>query len=74
MSLAVIVLAAGLGTRMKSETPKVLHPLLANRSSTMFSMQSPAESGKNIVVVNPQGETVRTALAGRISHSPSRRR
>ena len=29
--LAAIVLAAGLGTRMHSETPKHLHPLLGRR-------------------------------------------
>ena len=29
--LAAIVLAAGLGTRMRSETPKHLHPLLGRR-------------------------------------------
>jgi bifunctional UDP-N-acetylglucosamine pyrophosphorylase / glucosamine-1-phosphate N-acetyltransferase len=30
-SLAAVVLAAGLGTRMRSETPKHLHPLLGRR-------------------------------------------
>jgi bifunctional UDP-N-acetylglucosamine pyrophosphorylase / glucosamine-1-phosphate N-acetyltransferase len=31
LSLAAVVLAAGLGTRMRSETPKHLHPLLGRR-------------------------------------------
>ncbi|TML71656.1 MAG: glycosyl transferase family 2, partial [Actinobacteria bacterium] len=31
MSLAAIVMAAGQGTRMKSATPKHLHPLLGRR-------------------------------------------
>ena len=30
-ALAAVVLAAGLGTRMRSETPKHLHPLLGRR-------------------------------------------
>ena len=28
MSLAVVIMAAGMGTRMKSRIPKVLHPVL----------------------------------------------
>lgn len=66
MSLAVIVLAAGLGTRMKSETPKVLHPLLGKPIiNHVLDAVTPLNPAKTIVVVNPQGEAVRTALAGR---------
>ena len=31
MPLAAVIMAAGLGTRMKSATPKHLHPLLGRR-------------------------------------------
>lgn len=66
MSLAVIVLAAGLGTRMKSATPKVLHPLLGKPViNHVLDAVQPLNPAKTIVVVNPQGTSVREALAGR---------
>lgn len=66
MSLAVIVLAAGLGTRMKSATPKVLHPLLGKPViNHVLDAITPLNPAKTIVVVNPQGAAVREALAGR---------
>lgn len=66
VSLAVIVLAAGLGTRMKSATPKVLHPLLGKPVIThVLDAVAPLKPSKIVVVINPQGTMVRDALAGR---------
>jgi bifunctional UDP-N-acetylglucosamine pyrophosphorylase/glucosamine-1-phosphate N-acetyltransferase len=51
---AAVVLAAGLGTRMKSATPKVLHPV-AGRPMVGHLMATLAELGaeKTVVVVSP---------------------
>jgi bifunctional UDP-N-acetylglucosamine pyrophosphorylase / glucosamine-1-phosphate N-acetyltransferase len=64
-SLAAIVLAAGLGTRMRSETPKHLHPLLGRRLAD-WVVEAVRGLGPNplVVVTSPdardafQGETV----------------
>ncbi|RME75939.1 MAG: UDP-N-acetylglucosamine diphosphorylase/glucosamine-1-phosphate N-acetyltransferase [Chloroflexi bacterium] len=58
-NLAVVVMAAGMGTRMKSKTPKVLHPLLEKPLlwhvlQAVFALQ-PA---KTVVVVGHQSEQV----------------
>jgi bifunctional UDP-N-acetylglucosamine pyrophosphorylase/glucosamine-1-phosphate N-acetyltransferase len=61
---AAIVLAAGLGTRMKSRLPKVLHPL-AGRPMIQMLLDSVAQAGitKNVVVVGKGAETVTKAVA-----------
>lgn len=64
MTLQVVVLAAGKGTRMKSALPKVLHPiagkpLLGHVIATAQSL-SPA---KIVVVYGHGGEAVRNAFA-----------
>ncbi len=63
-SLAVIVLAAGQGTRMKSRTPKVLHgiggrPLVAHVLDAAHAL-SPE---RLVVVVRHEREAVATAIA-----------
>ncbi len=60
MSLAVIVLAAGMGKRMKSEIPKVLHPLLGRPmlSYVLDSVES-LSPRKTVVVVGHGSEEVR---------------
>ncbi len=50
MSFAVVVLAAGKGTRMKSRLPKVLHPLLG-RPLVWYAAQAGLEAGADRVVV-----------------------
>ncbi|WP_457630540.1 bifunctional UDP-N-acetylglucosamine diphosphorylase/glucosamine-1-phosphate N-acetyltransferase GlmU [Oceanithermus sp.] len=50
MSFAVVVLAAGKGTRMKSRLPKVLHPLLG-RPLVEYAARASLEAGAGRVVV-----------------------
>ena len=65
-TLAVVVLAAGKGTRMKSMLPKVLQPL-AGRPLLMHSLASVAalKPAQTVVVVGHGAEQVETALAGK---------
>ncbi len=64
MTLNIVILAAGRGSRMKSETPKVLHtiankPLLGHVLDTAAAL----ESGNTIVVYGHGGEHVRQTFA-----------
>lgn len=61
--VAVAILAAGRGTRMKSQLPKVLHPL-GGRSLVERVIQSCLEINpiRRIVIVGYEGEKVKTAL------------
>jgi bifunctional UDP-N-acetylglucosamine pyrophosphorylase/glucosamine-1-phosphate N-acetyltransferase len=60
--LSTIILAAGKGTRMKSDLVKVLHPLLGvpMLSYPIDLSLNGINSGKTIVVVGYQGEKIRT--------------
>ncbi|RZM79788.1 bifunctional UDP-N-acetylglucosamine diphosphorylase/glucosamine-1-phosphate N-acetyltransferase GlmU [Leptolyngbya iicbica] len=62
--LAVVVLAAGKGTRMKSSLPKVLHPL-GGRSLVECVLDSltDVDPTHRLVVVGYEADQVRTALA-----------
>lgn len=60
MSLAVIVLAAGMGKRMKSEIPKVLHPVLGRPMlSYVLDAVESLSPRKTVVVVGHGSEEVR---------------
>lgn len=63
--IAAIILAAGKGTRMKSDLHKVLHPI-AGRPMLMHLMASIAEAGasEQVVVVGAGREQVEAALSG----------
>lgn len=67
----MLVLAAGLGTRMKSDLPKVLHVLgdmpLAARVIKKISILKPS---KIVVVVGHKAEMVRKTLGGFIKKNP----
>jgi bifunctional UDP-N-acetylglucosamine pyrophosphorylase / glucosamine-1-phosphate N-acetyltransferase len=61
-----IVLAAGLGTRMKSRLPKVLHPICGRPMIEYVLDAADAATGSRpIVVWSPAVEAVREAVAGR---------
>lgn len=63
--LAIIVLAAGKGTRMKSDLHKVLHPI-AGRPMLMHLMASAAElsPARQVVVAGHGREQLENALGG----------
>jgi bifunctional UDP-N-acetylglucosamine pyrophosphorylase/glucosamine-1-phosphate N-acetyltransferase len=63
--LAVVIMAAGKGTRLKSQRPKVLHeiggkPLVAHVIAAASKIVTPAEI---YVIIGHQAEKVRAALA-----------
>src|SRR5262245_40035676 len=61
-----VVLAAGMGTRMKSDLPKVLVPVLGRPMiEYVLDALSAAAIGRTIVVIGYRAEDVRQALAGR---------
>jgi bifunctional UDP-N-acetylglucosamine pyrophosphorylase/glucosamine-1-phosphate N-acetyltransferase len=65
--ITVVILAAGLGTRMKSKKPKVLHeagglPLVDHVVRTALEVAPPE---RVIIVVGQQGEAVRAVLQER---------
>ncbi|MGH3000524.1 MAG: NTP transferase domain-containing protein, partial [Gaiellaceae bacterium] len=49
--LAAVVMAGGLGTRMKSATPKHLHPLLGRRMVDWVIAAAHASGASPVVVV-----------------------
>lgn len=63
--IAAIVLAAGKGTRMKSDLHKVLHPI-AGRPMLLHLMASvdTLNPAKKVVVVGDKADQIETALAG----------
>ena len=65
MKLGVAILAAGMGKRMRSSLPKVLHPL-AGRPMLAHVVDAAARIGaqRTVVVYGHGGEQVRSVLAG----------
>lgn len=65
MAHAVVILAAGLGTRMKSKLPKVLHPLMG-KPLVGYCIDTAFASGaeKVVVVIGHGAELVRKTFAG----------
>ncbi|MFO1537105.1 MAG: bifunctional UDP-N-acetylglucosamine diphosphorylase/glucosamine-1-phosphate N-acetyltransferase GlmU [Actinomycetota bacterium] len=63
--LSAVVLAAGEGTRMRSATPKVLHPL-CGRAMVLHVLDALATLAPTrcVVVVRGRGDAVETAIAG----------
>jgi bifunctional UDP-N-acetylglucosamine pyrophosphorylase/glucosamine-1-phosphate N-acetyltransferase len=66
MSLRVVILAAGLGTRMKSSQPKMLH-LLCGRPMILWALDvaESVDPGKPVLVVGHGAEAVRALVGGK---------
>ncbi len=62
MATVAVILAAGLGTRMKSRLPKVLHPILGDPSLLWVLRALPPGLGGAVVVVHHGKEKVLAAL------------
>jgi bifunctional UDP-N-acetylglucosamine pyrophosphorylase / glucosamine-1-phosphate N-acetyltransferase len=61
-----IILAAGIGKRMGSDLPKVLHPVLGRPMlEHVLDAVRDAGVGRSIVVIGHQADRVRAAVAGR---------
>jgi bifunctional UDP-N-acetylglucosamine pyrophosphorylase/glucosamine-1-phosphate N-acetyltransferase len=71
--LAAIVLAAGKGTRMKSRTAKVLHPI-GGRPLAWYPVKCALDAGASpvVVVVGHQAEAVEAALVASLPGAPLR--
>ena len=66
MELSLIVLAAGLGSRMNSDLPKVLHPLCGRPLlAYTLDLAQGLGAGRVVVVVGHQAQRVREAFADR---------
>ena len=62
MATVAVILAAGLGTRMKSSLPKVLHPILGDASLLWVLRTLPRDLAGALVVVHHGKEQVLAAL------------
>jgi len=63
MPTIALILAAGLGKRMQSSLPKVLHPILGDPALLWVLRALPAEVSAAVVVVHHGRERVEAALA-----------
>jgi bifunctional UDP-N-acetylglucosamine pyrophosphorylase / glucosamine-1-phosphate N-acetyltransferase len=69
--LAAVVMAGGLGTRMKSATPKHLHPLLGRRMvDWVISAARDAGVARVVVVASPESAEAFAGLEVALQHDP----
>ncbi len=70
MEIYPVILAAGQGTRMRSNLPKVMHPLLG-RPLIWYSVESArlATGTKPVVVVAAKADEIRKALADSVDYA-----
>jgi bifunctional UDP-N-acetylglucosamine pyrophosphorylase/glucosamine-1-phosphate N-acetyltransferase len=63
MKLSVVIMAGGMGTRMKSKRPKVLHPLLGQPLlSHVLRATQPLHPAQTVVIVGHEAEQVKAGI------------
>ena len=69
MKISAVVLAAGQGTRMRSNLPKVLHPLLG-RPMAWHALETACQvtGSRPVMIIGHGAETVRQALGEQAAH------
>src|SRR5438876_8311026 len=69
--LSAVVMAAGLGTRMRSETPKHLHPLLGRRLVD-WALEAAGELGPEplVVVTSPESKDAFAGVTVAVQDEP----
>src|SRR6266566_6913370 len=69
--LAAVVMAAGLGTRMKSSTPKHLHPLLGRRLvDWVVEAVRPLGADPLVVVLSPEAADALDGVTVAVQQQP----
>jgi bifunctional UDP-N-acetylglucosamine pyrophosphorylase/glucosamine-1-phosphate N-acetyltransferase len=69
--LAAVVMAAGLGTRMKSATPKHLHPLLGRRLvDWVVEAVRPLGADPLVVVLSPEAASALEGVKVAVQEQP----
>jgi bifunctional UDP-N-acetylglucosamine pyrophosphorylase/glucosamine-1-phosphate N-acetyltransferase len=67
MNLATVIMAAGMGTRMKSKTPKVLHPILGKPMLRhVLDAVKPLNPIETVVVVGHKSDDVQAIFADEV--------
>lgn len=69
MKVTAVLLAAGQGTRMKTDLPKVLHPV-CGKPMLVYSLEvaCSASSGKPVIVVGKDAEAIRNTIGDAASY------
>ncbi len=70
-NVGVVILAAGHGTRMKSELPKVMHELVGKPlvAHVVDNAKAAGIAGKPVVVVSPTNNLVREYLGDKVAYA-----
>jgi bifunctional UDP-N-acetylglucosamine pyrophosphorylase/glucosamine-1-phosphate N-acetyltransferase len=68
MNLAIVIMAAGMGTRMKSKTPKVLHPILGKPMlGYVLETVKSLDPVETVVIVGHEADRVQAEFGDEVS-------
>lgn len=70
MNLGAVIMAAGMGTRMKSKLPKVLHPILDKPMlSRALDVLEPLAPAQTVIIVGHEADRVKTIITSKHADS-----